>query len=52
MKKWLIALCSEEYLESRWCMREIDVFIESGRKDRILPVLISGKPETAIPPQE
>ena len=48
---WLIAVCSEAYVTSRWCMREIDVFIESGRKDRILPVLISGTPETAIPPQ-
>ena len=48
---WLIAVCSESYVTSRWCMREIDVFIESGRKDRILPVLISGTPETAIPPQ-
>ena len=46
---WLIAVCSEEYVKSRWCMREIELFIEQGRKNRILPVLISGTPESAIP---
>ena len=46
---WLIALCSEEYVQSLWCMKEIDEFIESGRKDRILPILLNGDEETAIP---
>lgn len=46
---WLITLCSEEYAKSRWCLREIDEFIALGRKDRILPVLTVGNPETAIP---
>ena len=46
---WLITLCSEEYAQSRWCLREIDEFIAMGRKDRILPVLAAGNPETAIP---
>ena len=39
---WLIALCSEEYKESRWCLREIDEYIALGKKDRILPVLTGG----------
>ena len=47
--EYLIALCSEEYLKSKWCLREMETFIESGRKDRILPVLLSGTPETSIP---
>ena len=47
--EWLIALCSEEYVESLWCRREIEKYIEMGRKDRILPVLVSGTPETSIP---
>ena len=47
--EYLIALCSEEYVKSRWCLREIELFVESGRKDRILPVLISGTPETSVP---
>ncbi|MCR5739277.1 MAG: TIR domain-containing protein [Lachnospiraceae bacterium] len=45
----LIALCSEEYVKSKWCLKEIDMYIYSGRKDRILPVLLSGTPETSIP---
>ena len=47
--EYLIALCSEEYMLSRWCMREIELYLGMGRKDRILPVLVSGTPETAIP---
>ncbi|MBR0114028.1 MAG: TIR domain-containing protein [Firmicutes bacterium] len=46
---YLIALCSEGYVTSRWCRREVELFIESGRKDRILPVLISGSPEASVP---
>lgn len=46
---WLIALCSEEYVQSRWCLSEIRSFIALGRKDRILPVLVSGTLETAMP---
>ena len=46
---WLIALCSDEYVQSRWCMREIDEYISLGRKDRILPVLTGGSAETAVP---
>ena len=45
----LIALCSPEYVKSKWCMREVSLFIESGRKDRILPVLVSGDRETSVP---
>ena len=47
--EYLIALCSEEYMQSKWCLREMETFIESGRKDRILPVLLSGMPETSVP---
>ena len=49
--EWLIAVCSEEYLKSRWCMLEIDYFISLGRRDRILTVLVSGEPEDAFPEQ-
>jgi hypothetical protein len=46
---YLIAVCSEDYVKSKWCLKEIDMYIASGRKDRILPVLLSGTPETSIP---
>lgn len=47
--EWLIALCSKEYLASQWCLLEIARFIRMGRKERILPVLLSDTPETAVP---
>lgn len=46
---WLIAVCSEDYPQSRWCRSEIRSFISMGRKDRILPVLVSGSPEASVP---
>ena len=46
---YLITLCSEDYPASHWCMREIELFLGMGRRDRILPVLVSGTPETAVP---
>ena len=46
---WLIPLCSEEYMKSRWCLREVEDWIARGRRDRILPVLLSGTPDTAMP---
>ncbi|MBQ7535152.1 MAG: toll/interleukin-1 receptor domain-containing protein [Stomatobaculum sp.] len=49
--EYLITLCSDEYMASRWCLREVELYLEMGRKDRILPVLIAGTPETAIPPE-
>lgn len=47
--EYLIAVCSEEYAASKWCRRELELFIKAGKKDRIFPVLISGTPENAIP---
>ena len=46
---YLIAVCSEDYLTSKWCMAEVESFIKQGRKDRIIPVLVSGTKETAVP---
>ena len=47
--EYLIPLCSEAYVRSKWCMREVEEYIRSGRKDRILPILLSGEPATAMP---
>ena len=49
--EWLIVICSPDLPASRWCLREIDYFIGLGRKDHIIPVLISGEPEDSYPPQ-
>ena len=49
--EWLIAVCSEEYLKSKWCMLEIDYFISLGKRENILAILVSGEPEDAFPEQ-
>lgn len=49
--EWLIMICSPELLASKWCMKEIGTFIELGRKDRILTVLVHGEPQDSFPPQ-
>ncbi len=48
---YLITLCSEDYMASLWCLREVELFLEMGREDRILPVLMSGTPERSVPPE-
>jgi hypothetical protein len=48
--RYLIVLCSPEAVESKWINAEIEYFRNLGQQDRILPVLISGTPETAFPP--
>ena len=46
---WLIIICSKAYLESRWCAEELKIFIEEGKKDKILIVSASGTPEESFP---
>lgn len=49
--EWLICICSPRYLESRWCMEEVDYFLSLGRGDKVLTILTEGEPEKAFPPQ-
>jgi hypothetical protein len=49
--KWLIVICSPELPKSKWCMAEIDCFIELGGRERILTVLADGEPDESFPPQ-
>ena len=49
--EWLVVVCSPSLPGSNWCLREIDYFIGLGRKDHIIPVLISGEPADSYPPQ-
>ncbi len=46
---WLICVCSPRYLESRWCMRELEYFIEHRGRERVLAVLAEGEPQDAFP---
>ena len=47
--EWLICICSPRYLESRWCMRELEYFIEHHGRDRVLAVLAEGEPQDSFP---
>ncbi len=49
--EWLIVVCSPRYLESRWCNAELDYFIELGKRDHILPILVEGEPDESFPAQ-
>lgn len=47
--EWLICICTPAYLESRWCMREIEYFIEKHGRERVLAVLATGEPQDSFP---
>ena len=47
--EWFIAICSPRYLESKWCLRELEYFIEHKGYDRVLTVLVEGEPEDSFP---
>ena len=46
---WLICVCSPRYLESRWCMRELEYFIDRHGRERVLTLLVEGDPEESFP---
>lgn len=46
---WLIAVCTPRYLQSRWCLREMEYFIEHKGRERVLVVLADGEPEESFP---
>ena len=47
--EFLIIICSPKYLESRWCKRELEVFLETHDKNKIITVLCDGEPHEAFP---
>lgn len=40
--RWLIVICSPNSAKSEWVGREIQHFIDTGRKDHILPFIVEG----------
>ncbi|MBR0352690.1 MAG: tetratricopeptide repeat protein [Oscillospiraceae bacterium] len=46
----LVVVCSTDTPSSEWIDREVSIFIEIGRAERIYPLLISGDPEHSFPP--
>ena len=47
--EWMIAICSPRYLKSRWCIRELDYFIERKGRERVLTMLVEGEPVDSFP---
>ncbi|MDR2714436.1 MAG: TIR domain-containing protein [Coriobacteriales bacterium] len=49
--EWFILVCSPDTPQSKWCMAEVDYFIELGKRDKILTVLVAGEPDDSFPKQ-
>lgn len=49
--RFLIAVCSPDYCESRWCLEEIRYFrkLHGNTNTNILTILVSGEPFSAFP---
>ena len=47
--EWFIAVCSPRYLQSQWCLRELEYFIEHKGRDRVLTLLTEGEPADSFP---
>lgn len=47
---YLIVICSPRFQQSQWCMREIDLFLQTHPVERILIVLAEGEPDDVVPP--
>lgn len=49
--RFLIAVCSPDYCESRWCMEEIRYFrqLHGNSNANILTILVDGEPSTSFP---
>lgn len=46
---YLITICSPRYLESRWCMKEIEEFLQTHDRDHVLVVLADDEPCNSFP---
>lgn len=50
--KFLIVLCSPNSAKSQWVSNEVKTFIEWGRLDQIIPVIVEGQPNCYNPDLE
>lgn len=46
---YLIVIASPKYLESPWCMKEVETFIKIKDRKHILVAIADGEPENAFP---
>lgn len=50
--KYLLVICSPRSAKSQWVGAEIDTFVELGRRDRIIPIIVDGVPYSGDPETE
>ena len=46
---YLIVICSPHYMESKWCLLEIETFLKNHDRDHVLCVLSEGEPPAIFP---
>ena len=46
---WLIVVCTPETPKSKWCLSEIETFIEMHGRARVMAVLVEGEPAESFP---
>ena len=49
--EFLICICSNEYVNSQWCMRELEYFLKERGRDNIFVVITDGDEKNVIPKQ-
>ncbi|MCH5347934.1 MAG: toll/interleukin-1 receptor domain-containing protein [Oscillospiraceae bacterium] len=47
--EYLIMICSPRYLESEWCMLEVQHWINRNGRKNIIAILLEGEPEDSFP---
>ena len=47
--EYLIVICSPRAVHSEWVQREIETFLETHEKDKVLTLLVEGEPEDSFP---
>ena len=50
--KYLLVICTPRSAQSPWVGNEIDTFVKLGRRDKIIPVIVVGKPYSGNPETE
>ena len=49
--EFLVVVCSPNAVASPWVAKEINAFLETHSRDKIIPVLIEGSPQESFPSQ-
>ena len=50
--KYLLVICTPRSAQSPWVGAEIDTFVALGRRDRIIPIIVDGRPYSGDPATE